>query len=225
MTAKCVFMKCRGNAVSRVLERLGTHFGAYLAALCSTVTLGFAGQPVIATLIAPENGAVRVPVRTTILWTKVPCARTYYLYIGTAPCTKDVINSGEMPNNSYLAKGLPPGVVLYATVWTVLNGEWYSSASTFRTMPEVAKLENPRGQATGVSRQCTLNWTKVQDAQAYCLYVGSDEGKADLIDSGETQSTSFIAKRLPSGRRIFARVWTKIDGIWYSSDSSFLTEQ
>src|SRR6185295_13297368 len=43
----------------------------------------------------------------------------------------------------------------------------------------------------------------------------------DVVDTGEIQSTSYFRAGLPSVRTLYVRLWTKLAGVWQSSDSTF----
>ena len=47
------------------------------------------------------------------------------------------------------------------------------------------------------------------------MHVGSTPGAKDLVDSGEIQQTAYLAPlNVPSNSTLYARMWTKIVGIW-----------
>jgi hypothetical protein len=67
-----------------------------------------------------------------------------------------------------------------------------------------------------------LNWTTVPNVQAYYLYVGTTLGAKDLVKTGETWRMDWPACDMPLGQLLYARIWTKINGVWsYGSDISF----
>src|SRR6185436_8143091 len=66
-----------------------------------------------------------------------------------------------------------------------------------------------------------IQWTTVQDAQAYYLYVGTTLGAKDLVNTGEIQRTYQNAPNLPAGQTIYVRIYTKTNGSWHSNDSTF----
>jgi hypothetical protein len=61
--------------------------------------------------------------------------------------------------------------------------------------------------------------------QAYYLYVGTSPGAKDVVDSGERLAQSYTAAHLPAERTLYARLWTKIAGVWRYVDSQFTTER
>ena len=81
----------------------------------------------------------------------------------------------------------------------------------------------PTDGATSADMSQPIQWTTALSAQAYYLYVGSTLGAKDLVDTGEIQSTSYLAAGFTGGQMVFARLWTRISGTWISTDSSFTT--
>lgn len=183
----------------------------------------FTTTPEIATLTAPANGATRVPIATTFQWTSVPSAQAYYLYVGTTPGAKDVVNTGAIQGTSYTATNLPWGEELYVTIYTELNGLWYPSTSSLTTAQDLATLTNPSNGAIKVSVPYTFQWTSVASAQAYYLYVGTNPGANDVVNTGAIQGTSYTAQSLAWGQTLYATLFTEIGGLWYPSASTFTT--
>jgi hypothetical protein len=68
----------------------------------------------------------------------------------------------------------------------------------------------------------TMQWSGVPGVQAYYLYVGTSVGAKNVVDTGETLQTS-RAVSLPSGQTLYARMWTKLGGVWRYTDSIFST--
>src|SRR5204863_5678398 len=67
-----------------------------------------------------------------------------------------------------------------------------------------------------------FTWTSVSGAQAYYLYVGTSVGARDLVNTGESQQTSYrVPATLPAGTTLYARLWTKIAGTWRYVDTTF----
>jgi hypothetical protein len=83
-----------------------------------------------------------------------------------------------------------------------------------------AQLVFPIDGATGLALPAPFLWTSVANADAYYLYVGSSPGANDLVNSGETLSTSYQVGALAPGVRVYIRLWTKFGGIWRYVDAS-----
>jgi hypothetical protein len=74
----------------------------------------FTTPGVVATLIAPVNGATNVDVTQPIQWTTVPHAQAYYLYVGTAVGANDLVNSREIQLTSFPATGIQTSRMVFA---------------------------------------------------------------------------------------------------------------
>src|SRR5206468_708945 len=73
-----------------------------------------------------------------IQWTSVPGAQAYYLYIGSTSGAKDLVNSGEIQQTSYVVSApMPATQTVYVRVWTKEAGVWRFNDSTFTTTPVV----------------------------------------------------------------------------------------
>jgi hypothetical protein len=210
-----------------VFARIWTKVGGFWRSNDSSFTTSAAMVVVIATVTSPVNGATNVSTTPQMQWTTVLNAQAYYLYIGSTPGTKDLVDSGELQPTSYVSAGLPGGQAVFARLWTKVGGIWRSSDSSFTTsaatVPVIATLTSPVNGATNVNMSQPMQWTTVLNAQAYYLYVGSTLGSKDFVDTSEIQQTSYLATSVPSGQTVFARLWTKVGGVWRSSDSSFAT--
>jgi hypothetical protein len=66
-----------------------------------------------------------------------------------------------------------------------------------------------------------LEWTAVPGASGYHLVVGTSPGLGDILDEDVGRLTRVHVANLPVGRRLFARIQTRIHEAWYSRDSDF----
>ncbi len=89
----------------------------------------------VAQFITPVNGATNVVISQPIEWTAVLDAQAYYLYIGSSPGAKDLVNSGELQSTTYQTSGLPAGQLLYARLWTRKGSVWRFVDSSFTMAP------------------------------------------------------------------------------------------
>jgi hypothetical protein len=88
----------------------------------------------LANLTSPQNGEIDVPTAQTFYWSRpTATVQAYYLYVGTSPGSKDVVNSGETLAQSCRAGNLPAGTTLYARLWTKVAGAWRYVDSQFST--------------------------------------------------------------------------------------------
>lgn len=182
----------------------------------------FSGAPVTPAFTYPVPGTlVGDPLRAWT-WTSVWGAQAYYLYVGTTPAAKDLLQSGELQQRSFFVPGLPAGPV-FARLWVKVDSVWRFTDATFTMPQQPARLSFPADGQTTVDRHQSARWSGVTGADAYYLYVGSAVGAKDLLNSGEIQQTQLSIETLPAGRRVYARLWTRIAGVWSYSDSTFTT--
>jgi hypothetical protein len=85
-----------------------------------------------------------------------------------------------------------------------------------------ASFVYPTNGATNIDTTNPFQWTTISNATAYYLYVGTTQGGKDLINTGEIQATSYYALGLPTGQTLYGRIWTKISGVWYYNDITFV---
>jgi hypothetical protein len=178
-----------------------------------------AQEPLIpATFANPADGSIVFP-GAPIRWTSRPGAQAYYLYVGSAPGLKDLINSRETQATEWPTHSLPVGKTLYARIHTKYADGWVNSSIEFSIRPTAAFV-SPAVDGSTVSPNTRFEWTSVPDAEAYYLYVGSAPGMKDYVDSNEIQSSSFDARGLPPGRTVYARLHTRHGGAWSYVDLS-----
>ena len=174
----------------------------------------------VAKLTNPLNNAVNVNVASPMTWGSVPNAQAYYLYVGTTFGTKNLIDTGEIAQTTYPASTLAGNQTVYARLWTKFGGVWRSVDSSFSTAP-IARVTYPADGAQNANLSQAIQWSSVVNVQAYYLYVGTSLGANDIVNSGETQATSYLAGSVPTGQTLYARLWTKVGGVWRSADTTF----
>src|SRR5206468_9328226 len=77
--------------------------------------------------------------------------------------------------------------------------------------------------ATNVDLTPGFSWAGVPHTTYYQLTVGTSVGGSDVLNTGSLPGTqtSVGAYDLPVGRVLYARLWTRHENAWYTSDSSF----
>lgn len=177
-------------------------------------------------LLLPADGAMGVSAQPTFHWSEVDNVQAYYLYVGTTPGATDIVNTGEVQSTTHTGPVLPYGRLLHARMWTKVGGVWHFRDSSFTTEPLPAlfpTLIAPANGATGVANPVRFHWTPVPNADRYYLYVGTSTGAKDVVNTGEIQVTSLTIGTLPPNQRLSVRIWSKVHGVWYYSDSFFTT--
>jgi len=179
-------------------------------------------QSLTATLTYPPNGAVNADMSLPFQWTTVANAQWYYLYVGTTPGAKDLIDSAGLHGTSFQASSLPSGRTIYVRLWTAVDDIWRYVDTTFTVaVPVIPRLIYPADGAVAADMTQPITWTSVANPEWYYLYVGTTPGAKDLVDTGGVHTTSYLATGLPSGRTLYARIWSAVGGIWQYRDSTF----
>jgi hypothetical protein len=218
----------RARDANHLIRRfLGATFAAIiLAGLGDGLNLRAADESLASAITSPVDGSIRVPTETTIRWSTVSRAKSYYLYVGMLPGTKDVVDTGEIQATTFLARHLPAGRLLFATIHTRVGETWHHSALAFTTMPQVATITYPVNGAANVPSNCDAQWSKAPEAEAYQLYFGTTPGMNDVLDSKRFAQGqySLSVSGLPAGKTLYGTIWTRLHGVWYSSGIAFSTQ-
>ena len=182
---------------------------------------------VLATVIAPANGATNVDPGAPISWNAVSDAQAYYVYVGTAVGQSNVYNSGSISTTltSITPTGLQANIFYYLRLWTEINGSWGSHYvdTTFTTGYGTAHLTNPLNGATNVDPFAPFTWNSLSTAISYTLNVGSSVGAADVFNSGAITATSVMVPSLQINTKYYATLYTQFSSGTLSSASSFTT--
>ena len=171
-----------------------------------------AGKPAAA-FLHPVEGAVNLNLNEPYRWTEAVGAQAYTLTVGTKRGAKDLLDTGEIHETSYVGPLLPPGRMLYARISTKrADGSWEHADVRFTHLrTRVAKFRYPVDGSVKVDLKRPFKWEAVPGAASYVLQVGTTPGGNDLLDTGETRATSHKIPPLPSGQVLFARLRTKFE--------------
>jgi hypothetical protein len=172
----------------------------------------------------PTNGQQLTPGPFT--WSAVARAQKYAIWLGTTRGGYDLGGySGDAGTTSYDMGALPVGQQLYARMWTMVNGAWVRYQDVTFTAAQGAAFTSPAPGQTQVDPAAPLSWTAVSGAQYYGLWIGTSPGTYDVGLVGvPATSTSYTPTGLPSGRKLYARIWTMVGGTWPRyQDVSFTT--
>jgi hypothetical protein len=196
-----------------------------LLALAVTVPGSARAQtPTAATLIQPPAGAVAVDQSAPITWSRVANARAYYLYIGSTPGAKDLLDSGELHVTSFSlpdhAEPLPAGKTIYLTLWTDVGGTWAHDDSTFTAAPTAPVFIYPVDGAVGVSTSQPFRWTPPPHARKHTLRIGTSPGGRDVYDNDVPSPTTLVSG-LPRRGTLYARAMAQVGDQWQYTDIAF----
>jgi hypothetical protein len=192
-----------------------------MLALCFIISIPAWGQT--ATLSSPSNGATNVWSPVLFSWGPVANATAYYLYVGSTPGAKDVVDTGEIVTTSVTA-ALPSGTY-YARLHTLAGGVWSHAQDVSFTVspsPTAATITSPLDGATQVGTAAQFTWTAAPGADGYRLLIGSSLGSSDIFQSALLTGTS-VSVQLADSTKYFVQLQTIFGGQSVSSFSSFTT--
>jgi hypothetical protein len=173
-------------------------------------------------LLTPADQAQDLQRTVQFTWTAVPSASTYYLYVGTAPGTKDIIDSGEI-TATQLTRTFPAGRY-YARIYTEISQFWYASPDVSFSVTGGSMLASPVNGAVDVDPYTNFSWQALAGATSYSLSVGTSPGASDVLATGPIAATSYqLGTPLQSNTTYYARLGTFENANWFYSNSSFTT--
>jgi hypothetical protein len=173
----------------------------------------------------PTSGAVNIDPRKPFSWAAMPGADSYSLTVGLAIGGSELASVSGILTTSYAVPALTSvagGSRVFAHLGTHVQGVWRYSDVAFNVLP-LAHLSYPTDGLTQVPRATSFSWTTFAAAQTYYLYVGTQPGMKDVVDSGEVAVSAYRATNLPASTKLYVRLWTKLNGTWYYIDSTFVT--
>ena len=164
---------------------------------------------------APSDAATRVPVDTTLTWTKGNRTTSFDVYLGTEPELVALDFQGSTAATEFQG-ALAPGTVYY---WRVDSRNaagltrgpvWSFTTAGDRDQRPLPPVDpHPNNGARDVGLDANLRWTSGGFTTSYDVYFGTDS----TPDSGEFQTprgrTSFDPGPLSSGTEYFWRVDAK----------------
>ncbi len=169
-------------------------------------------------LTMPVNGAVNVPVNTTIGWESVTGVTGYIVSIGTTPGGTDIINRRTVGSStSYTPPGgLPENTQLYVTITLFFLGnlpEITCASESFRTEdvvtpPPCTILRNPLDGASDINVANNIFWEYAPTATGYRLSIGTSPNGTEIvndIDVGNNLSYN-PPSDLPPSTPIYVRI-------------------
>jgi hypothetical protein len=188
----------------------------------------FTAAPGKAAFTYPTAGQTIVDPTRAFTWSTITASSGYIVTVGTTRFGHDLANSAYLPatESSFNPPKLPRGLTLYATVLTRVNGAWTRFQDVTFTVEAVpAHFTYPADGQAKVVTPMEFAWAAVDSGQNYCVVVGTTRYGADLVNSGvlPAAQTTVPIPALPSGRTLYATLFTKIGGTWLFHASTFTT--
>ncbi len=173
-----------------------------------------------ATLATPQAGASLTSTTATFTWTAGTGAMKYWLDVGNSAGIGDIA-SGETAGLSRQVAALPnDGRTIYLRLWTFINGGWqvpfdYSvKACNGCAADPRATIATPLPGSVMPASSATFTWRAGTGATNYWLDIGTAVGIGDIFRGATTALTRQVTGLPVDGRRIYARLWTFINGAW-----------
>ncbi|MCP4127705.1 MAG: hypothetical protein GY753_11655, partial [Gammaproteobacteria bacterium] len=178
----------------------------------------------MAEIQSPTPGSSLDSTTETFAWNDSG-ATGYFFWIGTSAGDYDVYSGNLGTDTSVTVSELPAdGETLYVRLWSQVEGIWvYNTDITYTACGLTAAIQSPTPASTLGSATETFSWND-SGATGYWLWIGTSEGGYDVYSSGDLGTgTSTVVSGLPdSGETLYARLWSKVEGIWiYNTDFTY----
>ncbi|MCP4088184.1 MAG: rhodanese-like domain-containing protein [Gammaproteobacteria bacterium] len=172
---------------------------------------------------SPTSGSTLSSATQTFTWNDTGAAG-YWLWIGSSAGDYDIYSGNLGANTSVTLSELPAnGETLYVRLFSKVNGAWvYDTDYTYTACDKMAEIQNPSNGSTLGSATQTFTWSN-SGADGYWLWIGTSAGGYDLYSGNVGTDTSVTVSELPAnGETLYARLWSKVDGIWiYNTDNTY----
>ena len=208
------------KAKSTYKKNSGQHRLSWLLVLVFFLTqIGLSQECPSPVLTSPMNGAVDVPVDTSISWTPVAGVPSYLIAIGTFPGGDDLVserNIGSLPNYKP-PMGLPENSDIFITITLFFFqggvAEITCASEMFHTetvanVPPCTNLNIPFDGQVNVNPETNISWDYATGATGYRLSIGTTMGGTELLDNEDQGNvlTHNPIPELPPNTTIYVRV-------------------
>jgi N-acetylneuraminic acid mutarotase len=180
-----------------------------------------------AVMTSPKPGSTVTGPSVTFTWTAVSGVTNYQLWLGASGVgSSSLFNSGATTATSATATNIPAnGATIYARLYSEIGGKWQWVDYTYIESGTAAVLTSPKAGSTFTGANETFTWTAGGGVTNYQLWVGtSGVGSSSLYNSGPITTTSVIASLPQNGQTVYARLYSKIAGVWQFHDYTFTEE-
>ena len=228
-----IYTKLEGSSLSDTVSNLPTDGRRIYVRLYSLTSAGWkfngysydsfrdsAGATPL--LTSPTGGSTFTSSSAAFTWSAGIGATSYALFVGKNPGANDLYSKAEKTSLSDTVTNLPQdGSPVYATLWSLLNGQWKATMDRYSTTPQgtspkgLLTTPSPVNGSTLTSGQLTLNWSAAaSQGTQYMLWVGSAPYTYDVYTKMEGASLTDTVQVPVDGRRLHVTLWTMINGAW-----------
>jgi hypothetical protein len=179
----------------------------------------------LAQLTAPVPSSLLPNSAVVFRWSAGTGVSQYDLHLSAvAPGGYDLYVSGHITGTSTPVHGLPTnGETIYARLYSVIDGVTFYNDYTYAT-GSLAQLTSPAPNSL-LTSSTVFTWSAGTGVKAYALNLSVvAPGGYDLYASGQVTRTATSVAGLPAnGAKIYARLYSVIDGITFYNDYTFAT--
>ncbi|MDC8005189.1 T9SS type B sorting domain-containing protein [Aureisphaera galaxeae] len=143
-------------------------------------------------LLDPTDGAVDVPVTTSISWESVVGVSGYRISLGTSPGGFEIVNNQNVGNATTFTPplGLPESTEVFVTITLFFfnQDDIECPSQSFRTedvtsIPVCTELTSPQDGDVDVPRTTNLFWSYAPLATGYRIRIGTSPGAGDIVNN------------------------------------------
>jgi hypothetical protein len=179
-------------------------------------------------LTTPTPGSTLTSSTVTFGWMAGAGASAYWLDVGSSPGSNNYYQSGNLGNVlTTTVSGLPTnGSTVYATLYSLVGGQWLSSAYTYTALNSgsvLAQMSSPAPGSTLHGNVQTFSWSAGSGATAYWLDVGSTQGGNDIYQSGNLGNalTTTVYSLPANNSPIYVTLWSYVGGQWFYNEYNY----
>jgi hypothetical protein len=188
------------------------------------------GAPTLATMASPTQGSTLASTSQAFTWNTGNIATHFELWVGsTGVGSSNLYNSGNVTVTTETVNGLPDNdSTVYVRLYSLINGAWQSQDYTYMSagVATLAALTTPTPGSQFLSTSVQFIWTPGNNATHFELFLGSTGvGSSNLYNSGNVTVTTETVNNLPTnGEKIYARLFSLINGAWQSQDYTYTAQ-
>lgn len=199
---------------SLVLSDNNLNAGAPGYATQAITLSGTGAAPLPAAMSSPAPGSTLTGASTMFTWTAGTGVTGYYLWVGTAPGTYNLVNMGKFTTTSTTVTLPTAGATIYVRLWSVINGtpSQYNDYTYTEASDIPATIISPVNGSTLSGSSTTFTWNAGTGVTGYYLWVGTAPGAYNLVNMGKITTTSTTASLPTAGATIYVRLWSVING-------------
>ena len=188
------------------------------------------GTATAAVMQTPVAGSTLSGASVAFTWnTGVGVTGGYQLLVGTTGAgSSDVYNSGTIAGTTATVTGLPVNALpVYVRLLSKIGATWQSNDYTYTASGTAtpAVIQTPASGSTLGTTNVVFTWnTGVGVSGGYQLLLGTTgAGSSNVYNSGIIAATTATVPSIPSGAlTIYARLYSKINGVWTPIDNTFI---